>query len=256
MNAIVASRYTDAWRMLAAQLPAPRAVLCVSAHWYRRGTAVTAMTQPRTIHDFYGFPPALFACRYPAPGDPVLAARVQVLLRPTKVFADHDWGLDHGTWSVLKYLLPEATTPVLQLSINSELTFAEHYALAQRLAPLRAEGVLILGSGNIVHNLSRMQRDPNATGYAWANEFNQAVRTAIEARDHQSLQDLAQYGSAASYSVPTPEHYLPLLYVLAQQRDDETVTIPVDGVDMGSISMLCTVVGNLALASGKCDDGE
>ena len=246
MNAIEPSHYTRAWQEIAAALPVPRAVLCISAHWYTHGTAITAMSRPRTIHDFYGFPPALFQCQYPAPGDPALAQHVQELLQPTTVLADHEWGLDHGTWSVLLYLLPSATVPVLQLSIDGELSFAEHYQLGQRLAPLRDEGVLILGSGNVVHNLRSIQRDSDAPAFNWATEFNDSVRAAIVAHDHAALMDMSRHGQAARHSVPTPEHYLPLLYVLATQSDDENVTIPVDGVDMGSISMLSALVGDAA----------
>jgi 4,5-DOPA dioxygenase extradiol len=243
MNAIEPNRYTAIWAELGASLPHPRAVLCVSAHWYTDGTGVTAMARPRTIHDFYGFPQALFDCQYPAPGDPPLAARVQALMRPTSVLADQDWGLDHGAWSVLKFMYPEATVPVVQLSLDGSLSLAQHYELAKRLAPLRDEGVLILGSGNVVHNLRQIQRTPDAAAVDWATSFNAAVRSAVLERDHAALTDLSRYGAAAKHSVPTPEHYLPLLYVLALQRDHEAATVPVDGVDMGSVSMLSALVG-------------
>ncbi len=244
MNAIEPNRYTPIWSQLGASLPRPRAVLCVSAHWYTNGIGVTAMAQPRTIHDFYGFPQALFDCQYPAPGDPQLAARVQTLLHPATVIADQEWGLDHGSWTVLKFMYPDANVPVVQLSLDGNLSLAQHYELAKRLAPLRDEGVLILGSGNVVHNLRRMQRDANATAFDWATAFNTTVRTAIANREHATLLDLSAHGVAASYSVPTPEHYLPLLYVLAQQRTDEQASLPVDGIDMGSMSMLSVLVGN------------
>lgn len=243
MNAIESNRYTDAWRKLAGEFPPPRAIVCVSAHWYTDGTGVTAMSAPRTIHDFYGFPPALYECRYPAPGDAALAQRVQQLLQPTTVLADAEWGLDHGTWSVLMHLYPEARIPVIQLSLDGTLTPQQHYQLAQRLSPLRDEGVLVLGSGNVVHNLRRMSRQPGAPAYDWAVQFNEVVRSAILQNDHQSLIDYSGHGSAALASVPTPEHYLPLLYVLALQRSGERASVPVDGIEMGSISMLCTLIG-------------
>jgi 4,5-DOPA dioxygenase extradiol len=243
MNAIEPNRYATVWAGLGTSLPRPRAILCVSAHWYTNGTGVTAMAQPRTIHDFYGFPQALFDCQYPAPGDPQLAARVQQLLRPTPVVADQEWGLDHGAWSVLKFMYPEATVPVIQLSLDGSLSLTQHYELAKRLAPLRDEGVLILGSGNVVHNLRRMQRDGDAAAFEWATAFSTVVRNAIAKHAHATLLDLSAHGAAASYSVPTPEHYLPLLYVLALQRADELVSLPVDGIDMGSIGMLSALVG-------------
>jgi 4,5-DOPA dioxygenase extradiol len=243
MNAIEPNRYTAIWSQLGASLPRPRAVLCVSAHWYTNGTGVTAMPQPRTIHDFYGFPQALFDCQYPAPGDPQLAAHVQQLLSPTHVIADQEWGLDHGAWSVLKFMYPDATVPVVQLSLDGRLSLAQHYELAKRLAPLRDADILILGSGNVVHNLRRMQRDSDAAAFEWATAFNTVVRGAIASREHATLLDLSAHGAAARYSVPTPEHYLPLLYVLALQRADEPTGLPVDGIDMGSISMLSVRVG-------------
>jgi 4,5-DOPA dioxygenase extradiol len=243
MNAIEANHYAPIWSALGQQLPRPRAVLCISAHWYTRGIGVTAMQRPRTIHDFYGFPQALFDCQYPAPGDPGLAARVQQLLLPSAAVADHEWGLDHGAWSVLKFLYPQADVPVVQLSLDGALTAGAHYDLARRLAPLRDAGVLILGSGNVVHNLRSMQRTPDARAFDWATSFAASVREAIVNHDHAPLQDLARFGSAAQFSVPTPEHFLPLLYVLAVQRPDEAAEFPVDGIDLGSISMLSVLVG-------------
>jgi 4,5-DOPA dioxygenase extradiol len=233
MNAIEANRYAPVWSQLGRQLPRPRAVLCVSAHWYTNGTGVTAMPSPR----------ALFDCRYPAPGDPQLAARVQQLLQPTAVMADQQWGLDHGAWCVLKFMYPEANVPVVQLSLDGSLSLTQHYQLATRLAPLRDAGVLILGSGNVVHNLRRMQRTADAPAFGWATAFESRVRDAIARHDHAALQDLPASGEAAQLSVPTPEHYLPLLYVLAVQRPDETADFPVDGIDLGSISMLSVLVG-------------
>jgi 4,5-DOPA dioxygenase extradiol len=243
MNAIEPNRYANAWQQFGAMEPRPRAILAVSAHWYTRGIAVTAVTQPRTIHDFGGFPPALYEVQYPAPGAPWLAERVRDLLAPVEVALDHSWGLDHGTWSVLVHAYPQADIPVVQLSIDATRTPAQHYELAQKLAALRDEGVLILGSGNVVHNLRYAQFESAAPPYYWAMRFNDAVRRAVTARTHDMLIDYGQLGDDGRVSVPTPEHYLPLLYVIAQQRDDDTVSFPVDGIELGSISMLTVRVG-------------
>jgi 4,5-DOPA dioxygenase extradiol len=243
MNAIEPGPATAAWSALAAALPRPRAILCISAHWYTRGTGVTAMERPPTIHDFQGFPQALFDCQYPAPGDPQLARRVQQLLAPTAVVADQQWGLDHGTWSVLLYMYPAADIPVVQLSIDATLGNEQHYALAQQLRPLRDAGVLLLGSGNVVHNLRRMQRRVDAPAADWAAGFETLVRDAILANDHAALIDYENHGEAAQLSIPTPEHYLPLLYVLAQQQGAEAVSVPYTRIENSSLSMLCAQVG-------------
>lgn len=261
MMAIEPSAHTAIWQRLGAQLPRPRAILAISAHWYTRGVGLTANAQPRTIHDFYGFPPALFAVQYPAPGDIALVARVQQLLAapaadpveaghpaPIDAQAVSDWGLDHGTWSVLRYMYPQADVPVVQLSLDGTHAAAWHYQLARRLRPLREEGVLILGSGNIVHNLRALQRRPDAPAPNWALDFNTTVRVAIEARDHNTLMHYENQGEAARMSVPTPEHYLPLLYVLAQQDAADTATIPTDGIELGSISMLSVLIEPLRAA--------
>jgi 4,5-DOPA dioxygenase extradiol len=242
MNTLARNRYTDAWRALGAALPRPKAILAISAHWYTHGTAVTATAAPRTIHDFGGFPRELFEVQYPAPGEPALAARVRELLAPLPVALDHDWGLDHGTWSVLAHAFPGAGVPVVQLSIDRDRPPRWHYELGVRLAPLRAEGVLILGSGNVVHNLGRMQWDEGARPYDWAQHFNERVRTALTAGDHATLVDYAAL-ETAQLSVPTPEHYLPLLYVIATQQPGERVSLPVDGIEYGSIGMLTAAVG-------------
>ncbi len=244
MNALEYNRYTDAWRALGLSLPRPKAILAVSAHWMTRGAAVTAMERPRTIHDFGGFPRELFEVQYPAPGDPALAARVQELLAPVPVQMDLSWGLDHGTWSVLAHLYPKTDIPVVQLSLDAALSPREHYQLAARLAPLRDEGVLILGSGNVVHNLGLMRWSEDQPPYDWAVRFNDQVRHWLEARDHFALIDFAHQGQAAELSIPTAEHYLPLLYVIAQQRPEEKISLPVDGIEYGSIGMLAVRVGN------------
>ena len=243
MHAIEPSRYTAAWQQLGRELPRPRVILAVSAHWYGRGTAVTAQARPRTIHDFHGFPPALYAIQYPAAGEPQLAARVAQLLEPTAVRLDEKWGLDHGSWSVLRYLYPDADIPVIQLSLDASLSGPQHYALAQRLAPLRDEGVLVLGSGNVVHNLRKLQFDPDTAAPPWAVSFNAAVRAGVQAGNHAALAAYESLDSGAALSVPTPEHYLPLLYVLALVRADDAVSMPIDGMDLGSISMLAVLVG-------------
>jgi 4,5-DOPA dioxygenase extradiol len=244
MNAIQTNVWSEGWRAVGDSLPKPRAILCISAHWYIRETAVTAMDEPRTIHDFGGFPNALYECRYPAPGDRVLAERVQELLAPTRVRLDEEWGLDHGSWSVLCHVYPDADVPVVQLSIDESLPAHWHYELAQRLSPLREEGVLIAGSGNVVHNLhaygwGRHVPEP----YEWASRFEGRVRALLAAHDHEPLIEYENLGRDAAMSIPTPEHYLPLLYVIAQRRDGDEIAFPVEGVDGGSISMLTVQVG-------------
>ncbi len=239
MNALGGTGYADRWREIGAALPRPAAVLCVSAHWYVRGTHVTAMPEPRTIHDFGGFPPELFAVQYPAPGDPALSHRVRELLAPEPVGLDEDeWGLDHGAWSVLVHVFPAADVPVVQLSIDRTLPAAAHLELARRLAPLREEGVLVVGSGNIVHNLRRMDWGlGDGEGFDWAIRFDARVRSLLEAGDESGLAAYENLGADAALSIPTPEHYLPLLYVCALRRPGETPTFPVEGFTGGSISM-------------------
>jgi 4,5-DOPA dioxygenase extradiol len=243
MNTLETNRYTDAWRKIGERAGKPRAVLCVSAHWYIRGVAVTAMPKPETIHDFRGFPQALNDFQYPAPGSPALASRVRELLYPLDVQMDQQWGLDHGTWSVLAHVFPQADVPVVQLAIDGTQPPQFHYDLGRRLAPLRDEGVLIVGSGNVVHNLRTLKFSGERSAYDWATRFDEHVRTHLLARDHASLVHYDMLGEAAQLSVPTPDHYLPLLYVIALQGEDEKISIPVDGIEAGSISMLTAVVG-------------
>jgi 4,5-DOPA dioxygenase extradiol len=242
MNTLESNRYTDAWRELGKSIPKPRAILCISAHWFTRGTAVTAMTRPRTIHDFYGFPQALSDVQYPAPGEPELAARVRDLLAPIDVTMDQSWGLDHGTWSVLKHAYPDADVPVVQLSIDGSRAADFHYQTGKRLAPLREEGVLVAGSGNVVHNLRVMRRGGGAA-FDWAVRFNQRVRDALASRDYRTLIDFENQGEDARLSVPTPEHFLPLLYIAALQEENEPLSFAVDGYEMGSLGMLTAMVG-------------
>jgi 4,5-DOPA dioxygenase extradiol len=243
MNAIEPNRYADAWRAIGARVPRPRAILSVSAHWYTRGTGVTAMPQPRTIHDFYGFPRPLYEVSYPAPGDPALAARVRDLAAPVEARLDQSWGLDHGTWQVLLHAFPAADIPVVQLSIDGTQAAAFHYDLGKRLAPLRDEGVLVIGSGNVVHNLGLMQRSGGAAPYDWAVRFSERVRTLVAARDHAPLVAYESLGEDARLSIPTPDHYLPLLYCIALHGAGEALDFPVDGIDIGSVGMLSVVIG-------------
>lgn len=245
LNAVQSNRYSRAWRALGERLPRPRAVLSVSAHWYEPGAAVTIVEAPRTIHDFRGFPESLFQVQYPAPGDPALAARVRELLAPVEVAADDDWGLDHGTWAVLCHVYPEADVPVVQLRIDSAQPASFHYALGRSLAPLRDDGVLVLGSGNVVHNLGRYdwsgERD---TAFDWALRFEEQARELIAGHDHRPLVDYFRLGPDAAMSIPTPEHYLPLLYVLGASDSSDSVSFPVDGIEGGSVSMLSVVLGS------------
>lgn len=243
MNALEQNRYTTVWRELGATLPRPKAILAVSAHWYVRGTAVTAMRQPKTIHDFGGFPQALFDMRYPAPGDPALAARVTDLLSPVAVGPDQAWGLDHGTWSVLTHVYPDADIPVVQLAIDATQPAEFHYQLGARLGALRDEGVLILGSGNIVHNLRAINWNADAPGYDWAQRFDTTVRDCLARHDHAALIGYENLGGDARLSVPTPEHYLPLLYIAGLQQAGESLHFPTEGLQNGSISMRSVLIG-------------
>jgi 4,5-DOPA dioxygenase extradiol len=240
MNAIAENPYARKWNAIGRGMPRPKAVLAISAHWYVEFTGVTASQQPRTIHDFGGFPRELYEVRYPAPGDPALARRVHDLLQPlTPVALDESWGFDHGTWSVLTHVFPDADVPVVQLSIDETKPPQFHYDLAKRLAPLREEGVLIVGSGNIVHNLHAYAwgRHP-AEPFDWAARFDARVRELTLAGDDERLVEYEALGRDALLSAPTPDHYLPLVYVLGVRRPDDTVTFPVEGIDGGSISML------------------
>jgi 4,5-DOPA dioxygenase extradiol len=244
LNALQRNAYTAAWAALGKALPRPSAILCVSAHWYLPDTRVTAMASPRTIHDFGGFPRELYEVKYPAAGDPALATRVQELLAPIAVGRDHEWGLDHGTWSVLCHAFPAADIPVVQLSLDETQPAAFHYTVGKRLAPLRDEGVLIIGSGNLVHNLHAYAwgRHP-AEPLDWAVRFEQHARALLLAGDDGPLVAYETLGRDALLAVPTPDHYLPLLYMLAVRRAAEPLTFPVEGFDGGSISMLTVQVG-------------
>ena len=244
MNAIGQNGYTEAWQRIGEQTLRPKAVLSISAHWYVPETGVTISTNPRTIHDFGGFPRELYQVQYPAPGDPALARHVQQLLAPLDVRLDDSWGLDHGTWSVLKHVYPAADIPVVQLSIDETKPASFHFELARKLAPLRDEGVLIAGSGNIVHNLhtyawGRHPQEP----YDWALRFEAMAREMMQTGEFAPLINYEKLGRDAALSIPTPDHYLPLLYVLATKQQRESVRFPIEGVDGGSISMLAVQVG-------------
>jgi 4,5-DOPA dioxygenase extradiol len=244
LNALAENDYTRAWAAIGAGIPRPRAVLCVSAHWYLPGTAVTVTERPRTIHDFGGFPRELYEVRYPAPGDPALARRVRDLLGPVPVALDERWGLDHGTWSVLCHVFPGADIPVVQLSMDETEPAAFHYEIGRRLGPLRDEGVLIIGSGNVVHNLhtyawGRQEVEP----FDWAVRFETLARELLTSGEDRRLVDYEALGRDAQLSAPTPDHFLPLLYVMGLRREGEAVSFPAEGFDGGSVSMLSVKIG-------------
>lgn len=237
MNAIEENEFVQGWRKAGENLEEPNAILCISAHWETKGTQVTAMLQPPTIHDFYGFPKALYEVDYPAPGSPELARETKQTIKSTQVELDHSWGLDHGAWSVVKHLFPNADVPIVQMSLDSTQPPAYHYALAKELNSLRRKGVLIVGSGNMVHNLRIMDWGKPNEGYDWAQEANEKMKKYIHDGDHLSLVNYNSGGKAMQLSVPTPEHYLPLLYILALKENDENVQVFNDKTIMGSIAM-------------------
>jgi 4,5-DOPA dioxygenase extradiol len=244
MNAVQNNGYTAAWRQVGRTISKPKAILSISAHWFVPETGVTITTAPRTIHDFGGFPRELYQVQYPAAGDPALARRVQAMLAPLPVRLDESWGLDHGTWSVLCHVYPEADIPVVQLSLDETQPAAFHFEIGQKLAPLREEGVLIVGSGNVVHNLHAYawgQHMPEP--YDWAARFEKEARAMLLAGDNKLLIDYERLGADALLSIPTPDHYLPLLYVIGTRQESEALSFPVEGVDGGSISMLSVQVG-------------
>ena len=244
LNAIQRNTYTEGWAGIGPAIGKPKAVLCVSAHWYVPETAVTAMSQPRTIHDFGGFPRELYEVQYPAPGSGALAQRVQELLAPIPVALDQNWGLDHGTWSVLCHVFPQADVPVIQLSIDETQPPEFHYEIGRRLAPLRDESVLVIGSGNLVHNLhtyawGRHDVEP----FDWAIRFENRARELMTGGDFAPLVNYESLGREALLSSPTPDHYLPLLYVLGAVHSDDEISFPVAGFDGGSVSMLTVKFG-------------
>lgn len=240
MNGIEDNEFSERWMRMAKELPVPQAVLVVSAHWFRKGTLVTAMDFPRTIHDFGGFPQALFDVQYPAPGSAALAKETASLIHTTQVEMDHDWGLDHGTWTIVRHMYPKANIPVLQLSIDYTKDPQYHYELAKELYGLRKKGVLIIGSGNMVHNLRMVAWDKinePGYGYDWAIEMNQTFKQLITAGDDQSLIRYDQLGTAGRLAIPTPEHYLPLLYTLGLKGKKDEVSFFNDKAVAGSLTM-------------------
>ena len=244
MNALYRNAWTEGWAEIGRGIPRPKAILCISAHWYIPTLAVTAMQQPRTIHDFGGFPRELFEFEYPAPGSPELATRVSELVG-TEVYSDErQWGLDHGTWSVFCHVFPDADVPIVQLSIDETKPAGWHYQLAKRLAPLRDEGVLIAGSGNLIHNLHTYAWGKHdVEPFEWALRFEETARRLMISGEHEPLINYESLGKDALLSAPTSDHYLPLLYVLAQRRDDDDVSFPVEGFDGGSLSMTTVQIG-------------
>jgi 4,5-DOPA dioxygenase extradiol len=236
MNAIENNVYNKMWKKLGEQLPAPKAILVISAHWETNGTKVLASEKPVTIHDFYGFPPQLFAQKYPAPGAPDLAELTRKQVTLANIEADHSWGFDHGTWSVLLPMYPEARIPVYQLSIDRSRGPRYHYEIAGQLKSLRKKGVMIVGSGNIVHNLGRVSWKSNVP-YDWAVDFDKKVKDSIDTGEHQSLVDYHKWGSGAALAVPTNEHYLPLLYALGVRDPSENLQYFNESIDLGSVSM-------------------
>lgn len=239
MNAIEENEFVQGFRKVSKEIPKPQAILCISAHWETRGTQITAMEKPQTIHDFGGFPKELYEVQYPAPGDPELAKETKSLIKKTEVGLNQNWGLDHGAWSVMKHLYPHADVPVIEMSLDYYQTPQFHYELAQELKPLRERGILIIGSGNMVHNLRMVEWNKlNETyGYDWALEANEKMKQFILNGDHQSLINFSKQGRPFQLAIPTPEHYLPLLYSLALKEKDEAVSLFNDKPVAGSLSM-------------------
>jgi 4,5-DOPA dioxygenase extradiol len=244
MNAMKNNEWTDGWADIGKRIPRPKAIVCVSAHWYLPATLVTTMERPRTIHDFGGFPRELYEVDYPAPGAPEVAGRVGELLAPLSVGFDDRWGLDHGTWSVLCHVFPEADIPVMQLSIDETQPAPFHYEVGKRLAPLRDENILVMGSGNIVHNLHTYAWGRhNVEPYDWALRFETQARELLLSGDDALLINYEKLGRDAMLSAPTPDHYLPLIYVIALRGENDKISFPVEGFDGGSISMLTVEIG-------------
>jgi len=244
MNGIEDNEFSQRWKKMAREIPVPKAVLVVSAHWYTRGTKVTAMENPPTIHDFGGFPKALFDVEYPAPGSPELAVETASLVSSAQVELDHDWGLDHGTWTIIRYMYPQANIPVLQLSIDYTKGPQYHYELSKELYALRKKGVLITGSGNMVHNLRMLSWEMiNGGGYDWAYTMNEKFKSLIANGEHQALMNYQSLGKEALLSVPTPEHYLPLIYALGLKGNKDDVSFFNDKAVGGSLTMTSVKIG-------------
>ena len=240
MNAIEENEFVTEFRNIGKEIPKPRAIVCISAHWETSGTFVTAMEKPKTIHDFGGFPEELYAVQYPAPGSHELAKEIKKIIKKTEVGLDEKWGLDHGCWSVVKHLYPNADVPILQMSLDYNQTAQYHYELAKELSSLRKQGVLIIGSGNMVHNLGMVawdQLNANEYGFDWAIHANDKMKGFILDGDHQSLINYQSQGRAFNLAVPTPEHFLPLLYVVALKEEQENISLFNDKCVAGSLSM-------------------
>lgn len=244
MNAIETNEFTLSLSSLGKKIPTPRAIVCISAHWLTEGTWVTHMSHPKTIHDFYGFPKALFDVQYPAPGSPDIAELIMSTLEKPKVHADDEiWGIDHGTWSVMRHLYPDANIPTIQLSIYLEQPGEYHYHIGQQLQFLRDHGVLIVGSGNVVHNLPRMTWGDNVKPYDWAIEFDDWIKEKLLERNDQAVITQYMNSEAGKLSVPIPDHYYPLLYVLGAANKDEELSFVYEGIQNGSISMRTLRIG-------------
>lgn len=243
MLTLTRNKYTNAWAAIGKSIARPQAILCVSAHWYVRGQAVLSSIAPPTIHDFGGFPQALFDIEYTAHGSPTLAKTIQRMLAPIRVDLSEQWGYDHGTWTVMRHVYPNADVPLLQLSIDGTKPAQYHYDLGKRLAPLREQGIMIVGSGNLVHNLPLYVRDPNFKPFDWTVKFDARARELMLAKNYEALIRYELLGQEARMAIPTPDHYLPLLYVLGAADKKEAVRFPVDGYDGGSMSMLTVQVG-------------
>ena len=244
MNALSKNVYSGGWSSIGKSIPRPKAVLAVSAHWYIPDCAVTANPMPPTIHDFGGFPPELYRVKYPAPGKPELARKVQDLLAPVSLKLDETWGLDHGTWAVLIHVFPNADIPIVQLSIDERQPPSFHYELGKRLSSLREEGVLVVGSGNVVHNLHAYAwGNREAQPFDWAVRFEKQARKLLLGGEDGPLIGYEKLGRDTLLSAPTPNHYLPLLYIIALRRKGEAISFPVEGFDGGSISMLAVQIG-------------
>lgn len=247
MNAIADNEFVRSFKTLGEEIPAPNAVLCISAHWETQGTKVTAMDMPPTIHDFGGFPQALFDVEYPAPGEPDLALAVKKMVTSTEIgLDDHQWGLDHGAWSVIRNMYPNANVPVIQMSLDYNQKPQYHYELAKELSALRKKGVLIVGSGNLVHNLRMIAWDKftvDGFGFDWAIEANERMKEYILSDNHQALIDFKNQGKAFDLAIPTPDHFLPLLYALALKEDEEQVSIFNDKPVAGSLTMTSVKIG-------------
>lgn len=244
MNAIRDTAFTRTLGRLGERLPRPRAILCISAHWMTRGTWITHMGKPRTIHDFYGFPDELFAVQYPAPGAPAVAARIQQASADPVIHPDNsEWGIDHGSWSVLRHMYPAADVPVVQLSLDMTQPAAFHFSLGEKLQRWRDEGILVVGSGNIVHNLRRIRFEDTAAPYDWAIEFDAWVKQRLEERDFSAIVHQARDSAAGQLSIPTPDHWYPFLYALGAANPDEALRFEYEGIDNASVSMRCVSLG-------------